>query len=149
MQSYYCAIEQLPGLKPTEIELLRLHSIVDTKELLARGATLPQRQTLAILLKLKLERVNKLLVLADLARVPQINCRYCGLVLHSGIVSVSQLANTSVGHLHQQVVRLSIATTHSKSLCPSIEVVKQWVDEARLLSKSPKSGINKLEWNNC
>lgn len=141
MQSYYCAIEQLPGLKSTEIELLRLHGIVDTEELLARGATLPQRQALANLLKLKLERVSKLLVLADLARVPQINCRYCGLVLHSGIASVSQLANSSVGRLHQQMLRLSVATTRSKNFCPSIEVVKQWVEEARLLDKTTKRSM--------
>lgn len=118
MQPYYCGIEELPGLKPTEIELLKSYGIVSSKELIERAATFRDRQNLANSLKLRLESVNKWLALADLARVPSINCQYCGLVLHSGIVSLSQLTHASIPRLHQQLVRLSVATTRRKTYPP-------------------------------
>ncbi|WP_036479286.1 DUF4332 domain-containing protein [Myxosarcina sp. GI1] len=143
MQPYYCAIEELPGLKSTDIKLLKINGIIGTKELIEQTSTIQKRQLLANRLQLKIEYVNKWLALADLSRIPSVNHRYCGLVLHSGIASVSQLAETPIGRLHQQVLRLSVATTRRKDLSPSVEIVRQWIKEAKLLVESSKIKIGK------
>lgn len=136
MQPYYCAIEKIPGLKSTEIELLKANGIVSTKELIAQTSTLQQRQILANSLKLRLEQINKWSALADLSRIPSINYCYCGLVLHSGVASVFQLADTPIGRLHQQTLRLAVATTGKKDLSPSLEIIRQWIEEAKLMRKN-------------
>ncbi|NEO63853.1 MAG: DUF4332 domain-containing protein, partial [Moorea sp. SIO4G2] len=46
--------------------------------------------------------VNKWVALADLARIPSIGCQYCGLVLHAGICSLTQLAQTPPGLFHSK-----------------------------------------------
>ena len=72
--------------------------------------------------------------MADLARVPSVGCDYCGLILHSGIISVDQLSQTSVSFLHQQILKLQVATLQRKDLCPSPDVVKTWINEARTIN---------------
>ena len=120
MQPSYWSIEQLPGIANTEQALLKAHDIFDTKQLLAQGNTPQAKEHLAIKLKLNLNYIKKWTALADLARIPSVGCQYCGLLLHSGIISVSQLAITPVHRLHRQVLRLQVATLYSKDLSPSV-----------------------------
>ena len=46
---------------------------------------------------------------------------------------VKQLSQTPIHRLHSQIMRLHVATMQSKDLCPSVEIVKQWVMEAKLV----------------
>jgi hypothetical protein len=55
-------------------------------------------------------------------------------VLHSGIVSVVQLTQTPFPRLHRQIVRLQIATLGKKENLLSLLQVKQWVEEAKLIT---------------
>ncbi len=141
MQPIYWSIERLPGLNQSEQDLLKTHGIITTQELLERAKTPQAQERLAVQLKLNLNYVRKWAALADLARVPSIGCQYCGLLLHSGIVSVSQLARTPFHRLHRQVLRLHVATLHRKDLSPAVNDVKQWVEEAKLLAD--KTNIKK------
>ncbi len=134
MQPLYWSIERLPGLNQGEQNLLKAHGIISTQQLLERVNTSQAQEHLAVQLKLNLRYIKKWAALADLARVPSIGCQYCGLLLHSGIVSVSQLAQTPVHRLHRQILRLQVATLHRKDLSPSVNDVKRWVEEARLLA---------------
>ena len=134
MQSFYCSIDLLPGLNQSEQKLLKAHGIIGTQQLLTRVNTTQAQEDLAVQLKINLRYIRKWTALADLARIPSIGCQYCGLLLHSGIVSVSQLAQTPVHRLHRQVLRLQVATLHRKDLSPSVNDVKQWIEEARLLT---------------
>ena len=59
--------------------------------------------------------------------------KYCGLLLHTGIVSSAQLSQTPFYRLHREIVRLQVATLQRKDLSPSVELVKKWVEEAKLL----------------
>lgn len=95
------------------------------------------RQALANQLQIHVRYVNKWVALADLARIPSVGCEYCGLLLHSGIVSISQLVQTPVHRLHQQFLRLHVATMQRQDLCPSINVVQKWATEARSLIQRP------------
>jgi Domain of unknown function (DUF4332) len=131
MQSSYWSLDKLPGLDLQEQKLLKKQGITTTKELLFQANDKQHREELAGRLKINLKYINKWVALADLARIPSINYQYCGLVLHSGIGSVSQLTQTPFHRLHRQVARLQIATFQSKDLTPSIEQVKQWVEQAR------------------
>ncbi len=133
MNSSYWSIDQLPGLKPPEQDLLKAHGIDNTQKLLAKTRNSQAREHLAIQLKIGVNYVKKWSALADLARVPSVSCQYCGLLLHSGIISVSQLAVTPFHRLHRQVLRLQVATLSRKDLAPSVKDVKQWVEEAKLL----------------
>jgi hypothetical protein len=131
MQSSYWSLDKLPGLDLQEQKLLKKQGITTTKELLFQANDKQHREELAGRLKINLKYLNKWVALADLSRIPSINYQYCGLVLHSGIGSVSQLTQTPFHRLHRQVARLQIATFQSKDLTPSIEQVKQWVEQAR------------------
>lgn len=133
MKSLYWSIDRLPGLQQSEIELLQKHNLTDTKQLLERANCPKTKEDLAVELKLNLKYIMKWTALSDLARVPSVGCQYCGLILHSGIVSVARLARTPFPRLHLQITRLQVATLRRRGNLPSIAVVKQWVEEARSL----------------
>ena len=130
MQPCYWSIEKLPGLSEQERIKLRACNITTTKQLLQKASTPQLKQRLANQLKIKVQYVKKWCALADLARIPSVGYKYCGLLLHSGIVSVSQLIQTHPSKLHQQILRLQVATMQRRDLCPPIEQVKKWVQEA-------------------
>ncbi|WP_414551359.1 DUF4332 domain-containing protein [Anabaena sp. CCY 0017] len=127
-------IEQLPGI--TEVEQAKLQNcgIITTKQLIQQGKTAETRVNLANKLQVNLQYVNKWIALADLARIPGIGMKYCGLLLHSGIASVAQLAQTPTHRLHQQIMRLQVSTTQRRDLCPTIDVVQQWSQQAKQIT---------------
>ena len=133
MKSFYWPIEQLPGLSKTNQEQLKSLGINNTEDLLRVTQTKTNKQHLANQLKCQLQLISKWVALADLARVPSVGCDYCGLILHSCIISVNQLAQTSVSSLHRQILKLQVATLQRKDLCPSPDMVKTWINEAKII----------------
>ncbi|MEM8673366.1 MAG: DUF4332 domain-containing protein [Cyanobacteria bacterium P01_G01_bin.67] len=133
MKSQYWSIDRLPGLMLPEQKLLQAQGIDNTKLLLQQAHNPQSKQDLAGKLRLNQKHVNKWVALADLARLPSVGDRYCGLLLHAGIISVVQLAQTSFPQLHRQILRLQVATLQRKDRSPSLEQVKQWVEEAKIL----------------
>ncbi|NJO94140.1 MAG: DUF4332 domain-containing protein [Hydrococcus sp. RM1_1_31] len=133
MESCYWAIEQLPGLSQEQQAQLQAVGIVTTQQLLALANTALKKQALAAQLKIHLQYINKWVALADLARIPSVGCQHCGLLLHSGIASVVQLAQTPIHRLHRQILRLHVATLQRNDLCPSVDVVQRWIAEAKML----------------
>ena len=132
IQSCSWSIEQLAGLsKENQLQLLEL-GIKTTGELLQIAKTPTARLELANRLQLHIQYINKWVALADLARIPSVGCQYCGLLLHAGIASVSQLAQTPIHRLHPQILRLQVATMQRKDLCPSVHQVQQWIKQAQL-----------------
>ncbi|MGQ4649587.1 DUF4332 domain-containing protein [Lyngbya aestuarii] len=127
------SIEQLPGLSDQEQSQLKEHGITTTRQLLRKASTPQLRQTLANQLHIKSHYVDKWVALADLARIPTVGCQYCGLLLHAGIASVRQLAQTPAHRLHQQVLRLQVATMQRRDLCPPVEEVTGWIKQAKEL----------------
>ena len=138
MQSQYWSIDRLPGLMRSELESLQQHQINNTKSLLELTSTPELKISLANRLQLNQKHINKWAALADLARIPSIGDRYCGLLLHAGIISVAQLAQTPFHRLHRQIVRLQVATLQRKDLSPPVELVRKWVEEAKQLLKIGK-----------
>ncbi|MEB3182253.1 MAG: DUF4332 domain-containing protein [Nostocaceae cyanobacterium] len=126
-------IEQLPGISQEEQAQLLKCGIATTRELLRQGSTLEKKHILASKLHVHIQYVNKWLAMADLARIEGIGCQYCGLLLHAGIASVAQLAQTPIPRLHQQIMRLQVATMQRRDLCPSIEQVRNWVQQAQII----------------
>lgn len=133
MKDCYWSIDKLPGLPEKEQKSLQNLDIFTTKDLLAKTNTPQAKQTLGSLLEINIKYVNKWVALADLARLPSVGCQYCGLLIHAGIASVKQLAQTPIHRLHPQIMRLHVATMQRKDLCPSVEIVTQWVMEAKLM----------------
>lgn len=126
-------IEQLPGLTPQDKSQLQECGIATTGQLIRKAGTPATRQGLANRLQIHIQHINKWVVLADLARIPSVGCQYCGLLLHAGVGSVSQLAQMPVQRLHQQILRLQVATMQRRDLCPSVGEVEKWIQQARLL----------------
>ncbi|WP_341526591.1 DUF4332 domain-containing protein [Nostoc sp. UHCC 0302] len=126
-------IEQLPGLSQEEQSQLQNCGINTTAALVKQGKTLEARVALANKLQIHLQYVNKWLALADLARIPSVGTQYCGLLLHAGIGSVAQLAQTPTHRLHKQILRLQVATMQRRDLCPAIELVQQWSQQAQAI----------------
>jgi hypothetical protein len=126
-------IEQLPGLSQEEQSQLQNCGINTTVALVKQGKTLESRVALANKLQIHLQYVNKWMALADLARIPSVGTQYCGLLLHAGIASVAQLAQTPTHRLHKQILRLQVATMQRRDLCPAIELVQQWSQQAKIV----------------
>ncbi|AFY32125.1 DUF4332 domain-containing protein [Calothrix sp. PCC 7507] len=126
-------IEQLPGLSQDEQSQLKNCGIQTTEVLVKQGRTLEARVALSNKLQIHLQYVNKWLALADLARIPSVGTQYCGLLLHAGIGSVAQLAQTPNHRLHKQIMRFQVATMQRRDLCPAIELVQQWIQQARTI----------------
>jgi Domain of unknown function (DUF4332) len=127
------SIEQLPGLSQEELVQLQNCGIFTTKALFLQGNSLQSKVALANKLQVHLQYVNKWVALADLARIPSVGTQYCGLLLHAGIGSVAQLAETPTHRLHQQILRLQVATMQRRDLCPAIELVQQWCQQAKTI----------------
>jgi Domain of unknown function (DUF4332) len=123
------SIEQLPGLSKE----LQNCGITTTAMLVKQGKTPASRLALANKLQIHLQHVNKWVALADLARIPSVGCQYCGLLLHAGIISVALLAQIPNHKLHGQILRFQVATMQRRDLCPSVELVQQWCQEAQIL----------------
>ncbi|MBE9189100.1 DUF4332 domain-containing protein [Gloeocapsopsis crepidinum LEGE 06123] len=126
-------ISELPGLNIQEQAQLAQLGISTTLQLL-QHQTSPQRQALATQLRVRVETVNKWVALADLARIPSVGCQHCGVLLHIGIISVGQLAQTPLHRLYQQILRLQVATLHRRDLCPSRSEMQVWINQARSLA---------------
>ena len=128
------SIKELPGLNEEEKLQLQNYGISTTSQLTIQGKTPQLRIELANQLQINLKYVNKWIALADLARIPSVGTQYCGLLLHAGVASVMQLAQTPTHRLHRQVLQLQVATMQRRDLCPAVEVVQQWTQQAKMVS---------------
>ncbi len=131
-------IAQLPGLSRENQSQLLACGIATTLALARQAATPETRLALADRLQVRIQSINKWVALAELASIPSVGCQYCGLLLHAGVCSKSQLATTPVHRLHQQILRLQVALMQRRDLCPSVEKVQEWVEQAQFLSKRQK-----------
>lgn len=132
-------IAQLPGLSTEDSDRLIACGIHTTLRLLETVKTVPEKQTLAAQLQVHIQHVNKWLALADLARVPIVGCQHCGLLLHAGISSATQLAQMSLPRLHQQTLKLHVSTMQSQEHCPSLDELASWIRQARSLNTAAPS----------
>ena len=133
MKPQYWSIDRLPGITRSHLELPENNNITDTKILLEIANDPESKQKLATKLQLNQKYISKWVALADLARIPSVGDKYCGLLLHASIVSVARLSQTPFHRLHRQIVRLQVATLQRKDLSPPVDLVKKWVEEAKLL----------------
>ncbi|MBD2256732.1 DUF4332 domain-containing protein [Pseudanabaena sp. FACHB-2040] len=125
---------QLPGMTSEFEQQLAHLGIETTAQLLKRSQNAEARQSLARQLHQPLRYINKWVALADLARVPSVGCQYNGLLLHAGVMSVSQLAQTALGTLHTQIRRFHVTTLNRSDLCPDPGQISVWVREARQIA---------------
>ncbi|MEG5064524.1 DUF4332 domain-containing protein [Microcoleus sp. B3-A4] len=127
-------IANLPGLSKENQSQLEECSITTTGQLIRMTKTQAAKVLLANQLQINIQYVNKWVAMANLARIPSVGCQYCGLLLHAGVASPAQLAQMPVERLHQQVLRLHVATMQRNDLTPSVDRVQKWVQQARLVS---------------
>jgi predicted flap endonuclease-1-like 5' DNA nuclease len=126
-------IGDLPGINSVEQTLLEEIGIATTGQLLAIAPDAVTKQQLAVKLCFKIQYVNKLVALADLSRLAGVGCQYNGLLLHTGIISVKQLAQMPAHKIHQQLLKLHVATLQRRDLCPDLAQVQGWIKQARAL----------------
>lgn len=138
IQSGDWPIEQLPGLSDRDRVQLQELGITTTGQLLQKASTPQSQQALANQMQIKSQYICKWVALADLAQIPSVGCQYCGLLLHAGVSSVTQLAQTPASKLHQQILRLQVATMQRRDLCPQVEDIVVWIKQARDLMASRK-----------
>ena len=126
-------IAHLPGLSKENQSQLEECNITTTEQLIRMTKTPAAKVLLANQLQINIQYVNKWVAMANLARIPSVGCQYCGLLLHAGVASAAQLAQMPVERLHQQVLRLHVATMQRNDLTPSVDRVQKWVQQARLV----------------
>jgi hypothetical protein len=125
-------LQALPGISDEQVNQLHSLGLQTTQDLLVLARSPQTLQKAATQLNLPLRYLQKWVALSDLARLPSVGCQYCGLLLHSGIVSVSQLAIAAPGKLHSRIRRLHTMTLNRADLCPTPDQVVRWVQEAKL-----------------
>ncbi|HEY9889276.1 MAG TPA: DUF4332 domain-containing protein [Candidatus Obscuribacterales bacterium] len=130
-------LQDLPGLSPEQVAHLHQHGLQTTYDLLQQARSPQALQNLAQQLNLPLRYVQKWVALADLARLPSVGCQYCGLLLHSGILSMTQLSTVAPGRLHSQIRKLHTMTMQRSDLCPTPSQVVGWVQEAKQYQTRP------------
>lgn len=135
LKSSNWGIEQLPGLSPQDQAKLVESGITTTHHLLQTANNSTQKQALATHLQIHIQHVNKWVALADLARIPAVGCQYAGLLLHSGVCSVAQLAQIAPQTLHKQILRFYVANLQRQDLCPAEGQIVQWIQQAQLLKR--------------
>jgi len=126
-------IAQLPGLSNENQSQLEGCGISTTAQLIGQTKTPTAKALLAHQLQVNIRYVNKWVAMADLASIPSVGCEYCGLLLHAGVASPAQLAQMPVGRLHQQILRLHVATMQRNDLTPSVDRVQKWIEQAKLV----------------
>ena len=131
-----CSLNELPGLSHEQLAQLQAVGLETTKDLLAQVRKSHDLQSLAGRLHLPVRYLQKWSALAELSQLPSIGCQRCGLLLHSGVASIQQLAIMPPGRLHQQVRRLHTATLRRSDLCPTPDQVALWVQEAKQFLRS-------------
>lgn len=124
-------IENLPGISSIDVKNLKSLGINTNLELLKFTANGQKQRELALKVGVNPKNILKWVALADLSRVESVGSQYCGLILHSGILSTVQLSQVYPSQLHQQVLRLQVATLRRKDLCPSLSLVQTWIRQAR------------------
>jgi hypothetical protein len=124
-------LEKLPGISDRDCELLQSCGLTTTTQLLAQTRAPAAKQAIASQLQLHSHYLSKWIALADLARLPSVGCEYCGVILHCGIISVAQLAQTPASHLHRQILRLYVSMMQRQDLCPQVDRVQVWIQEAK------------------
>ncbi|MEG3862592.1 DUF4332 domain-containing protein [Microcoleus sp. herbarium12] len=127
-------IEHLPGLSTENRSQLEECGITTIGQLIRMTKTPAAKSLLAHQLQINIQYVNKWVAMAELARIPSVGCQYCGLLLHAGVASAAQLAQMPVERLHQQILRLHVATMQRNDLTPSVDRVQKWILQARLVS---------------
>lgn len=130
------SIGDLPGLNQHERSSLEALGILTTRQLLSAAPDAATKQQLAASLGAKIQYVNKLVALADLARLAGVGCQYNGLLLHTGIISVKQLSQMPAHKIHQQLLKLHVATLQRRDLCPDLAQVQGWIKQALQLVAS-------------
>lgn len=128
-------IADLPGLSASDRDRLRAIGICSTFDLVRQTQTPNQRQAIAAALNLHLQHLTRWAALADLSRIPAVGCQYCGLLLHAGISSPKQLAQTPLPRLHRQLMKLHVAMMQRQDLCPPLEQVMVWIQQAIALQR--------------
>jgi hypothetical protein len=126
-------IALLPGISPIDLKNLKSLGINTNLALLERTIDRQRQEELALKMGVNLKNILKWMALADLSRLKSVGNQYCGLIMHSGILSCRQLSQASVPKLHRQIIRLQIATLSHKKLNPPLPLVKTWVKEAEEL----------------
>lgn len=128
-------IDTLPGLSQEDCRKLHQLDIHTIAALRAATATTERQNRLASRLGVPERWVRKWSALVELAQLPSVGAQYCGLLLHSGVLSVAQLATFSAHTLHRKILRLHVVTTQRRELCPHPGIVSQWIQEARLAQR--------------
>ena len=126
-------IAHLQGLSKENQTQLEECSITTTEQLIRMTKTPAAKALLAHQLQVNIQDVNKWVAMAKLARIPSVGCQYCGLLLHAGVPSADQLAQMPVEILHQQILKLHVATMQRNDLTPSVDRVQKWIKQARLV----------------
>ncbi|MEO1354048.1 MAG: DUF4332 domain-containing protein [Cyanobacteria bacterium J06635_15] len=133
MQSQYWPIQQIPGISRPQLNQLAKFGVTTTSELLHYCQQPNQRRQLSQSLSISIRDINKWIAMSDLARIPNVGWQYCGLLLHAGIGSVSQLATMPVQQVHKQIQRLQVQHLQRADLCPNRGQVAEWIQSAQRL----------------
>lgn len=127
-------ITEIEGIGEVFATKLKDLGITTTEQLLEAGATRKDRDQLAeksgISPKLILKWINR----ADLFRVKGIGQEYSDLLEAAGVDTVVELGTRNADNLYAKLVEINSSKNLVRKL-PSLEVVKDWIEQAKKLPR--------------
>jgi Domain of unknown function (DUF4332) len=138
LKSANWSLEHLPGLSEADRTTLHALGIKSTFHLLRQAWTSSGKEDLSARSGIHIQHIQKWVALCDLARVPSVGCDYCGVLLHSGIATLEQLARTPAGPLHRQIMKLQVALFRNRDRCPNAGQINLWTQQANTLIQHEK-----------
>ncbi len=122
------------GVNPEHVARLEALGIRTTEQLLARGATQPERTSLARLADIPEDTVLELVKLSDLARLPGVKGIRARLYYEAGIDSIEKMAEWEPEALRLMVAQY-VERTGFEGVPPLPKEVSSTVANARQLPK--------------
>lgn len=129
-------IEQIPGLSPDNQARLKEAGIQTTQQLLQQTRRPEQQRAIEAQIHAHPQHLTRWIALAKLSQIPAVGCIHCGTLLHAGIASPEQLAQTSLPRLHRQILKLHVSTMRNSEQCPSLSDITLWQHQAQHLTNS-------------
>jgi len=127
-------LSAIEGIGPAYQEKLKKAGIGSADALLKQGATAKDREELekatGISSKLILEWVNH----ADLFRIKGIGPEFADLLEEAGVDTVAELAQRKAENLHKSMLEIN-AAKNLVNRTPSLENVKDWIEQAKKLPR--------------
>ena len=127
-------LSEIEGIGPALFERLRAIGVKNRRDLLVHGATPKGRKAIADGSGINSKQILEWVSHVDLYRINGVGSEYADLLEAAGVDTVPELSQRNPENLHQRLLEIN-AQKHLVRRNPSIDQVRDWVEQARKLPR--------------